>query len=191
MRHALIIACTLALAAPAVAQDFSEGSEAQSWNLVGEQKARFAARVVDPLCELGGDCEAQCAQGRQLALLRAADDVMVLPLKNGQPAFSGAAADLAPFCGAEVEVDGLLIDNPDLGVSNIYQLQRIRGADDEEWTTANRFTEAWAEAHPEAAGDGPWFRRDPRIRAEIEEEGWLGLGPEAEQAFLRDWLGVE
>lgn len=91
---------TLALiASPAMAQDFSDGSEANEWGLFGEQKARFEARVVDPLCELAGECEAECAEGRQMALIRAADDVMVMPLKNTQPVFSGAAADLAPYCG--------------------------------------------------------------------------------------------
>lgn len=80
------IARTLAallLAAPAAAQDFSAGSEAQSWNLYAESPARFQAVVVDPLCTLAGDCPADCGGGaRQLALLRSADKVMVLPLKN-------------------------------------------------------------------------------------------------------------
>ena len=185
---------SLLLAAPALAQEdefdpyaFEAGSEARSWNLYAEVPARFEARVVDVLCELSGDCPEDCGSGtRQLGLLRAADGQLVLPNKNGQPAFTGAAVELQPFCGLDVEVDGLLLDDPDLGARNIYQLQRIRETGAEEWTEADRWTEVWAENHPDAMGEGPWFRNDPRVEAVIEEEGYLGLGPEAEEAFLRE-----
>ncbi|MBD3625793.1 MAG: hypothetical protein HUJ24_10565 [Rhodobacteraceae bacterium] len=177
------------MAVPVAAQDFSEGSEAKEWGLYGESKARFAATVVDPLCELAGDCPDNCGDGRrQLALLREADDVMVLPLKNGQPVFSGAANELAPFCGQAVEVDGLLITDEELGAQNVYLVQKIRAAGAEDWTAANQWTKDWAAANPDAAGEGPWFRRDPRVLAEIEKEGWLGLGAEADAAFLEEWF---
>ncbi|SFD57136.1 hypothetical protein [Roseivivax sediminis] len=186
-----LIAMAVLASGPALAQDFSEGSEASEWGLFGERTARFEAEVVDPICTLSGDCAQACADGRQMALLRRADEVLVMPLKNRQTVFSGAAADLAPYCGETVEVDGLLIENPEIGATNVYMVQRIRRLPDGAWSETTRFTEAWAEANPDAAGDGPWFRRDPRIAAEIAREGWLGLGPEAEDAFLRDWLGVE
>jgi len=177
------------MAVPVAAQDFSEGSEAKEWGLYGESKARFAATVVDPLCELAGECADNCGDGRrQLALLREADNVMVLPLKNGQPVFSGAANELAPFCGQAVEVDGLLITDEELGAQNVYLVQMIRAAGTDEWTPANTWTKDWAEANPDAAGEGPWFRRDPRVLAEIEQEGWLGLGAEADAAFLEEWF---
>ncbi|ETX11675.1 hypothetical protein OCH239_20015 [Roseivivax halodurans JCM 10272] len=183
---------TLALiASPALAQDFSEGSEASEWGLFGEAKARFEARVVDALCDLAGYCTAVCGAGRQMALIRIEDGVMVMPLKNAQPVFSGAAADLAPYCGAEVEVDGLLIENPEIGATNVFQVQRIRRLSETEWAETDRFTEIWSEENPGAAGEGPWFRNDPRIAAEIETGGWLGIGPDQEDAFVRDWLGVE
>ena len=58
--RALIIAACLAMGSGAVADEhigpFSEGSEAREWGLIGEQTARFTGRVVDVLCELGGDC---------------------------------------------------------------------------------------------------------------------------------------
>lgn len=187
-RLASILAATLA-ALPAAAQDFSEGSTARSWNLYAENPAFFEARVVDPLCELTGNCPDNCGDGtRQLALLRTADDVMVLPLKNSQPAFTGAANELQPFCGQIVEVDGLLLDDPDLGATNVYLVQKIRESGTEEWTKANRWTKDWAAAHPDLPGKQPWFRRDPRIEAEIVAEGWLGLGPDAEVEFLKEWL---
>lgn len=176
------------LASPALAQDFSAESEAKTWNLYAEKPARFEARVVDLLCELTGDCPADCGAGkRQLGLLRSADGVMVLPLKNGQPAFSGAAADLAPYCGKTVEVDGLMIEDPDLRAKNVYMVQTIREPGGE-WQKANQFTKVWARENPDAEGKGPWFRRDPRIKEMIETEGYLGLGLETDEAFIKDWF---
>ncbi|SDZ01599.1 hypothetical protein SAMN05444004_10546 [Jannaschia faecimaris] len=175
-------------AAPALAQDFSEGSEAREWGLYAEQKARFTAVVSDPLCELAGDCTDDCGGGRrQVVLIRTADNAMVFPLKNAQSAFNGAVADVAPFCGQTVEVDGLLIEDPEIGATNVYLVQRIRpegGA----WQAANIWTDDWAAKNPDASGKGPWFRRDPRILGEIEKEGYLGLGKEIDEAFIADWF---
>lgn len=186
MKHVMML-CLVALAAPAMAQDFSQGSEAKPWNLYGEQPARFEARVVDILCELSGDCPPDCGGGaRQLGLLRAADGVLVYPNKNAQAAFTGAALELAPFCGRDVEVDGLMIEDADLGARNVYMVQKIRLSGDSEWIAANRWTREWAAANPGAKGKGPWFRRDPRVLAAIEENGYFGLGVEAEQPFLKE-----
>lgn len=181
----------LLLATPAFAQDFSEGSEAREWGLFAESPARFAATVTDPLCALAGDCAPDCGGGtRQLVLLREADGVMVFPLKNAQPAFTGATLELLPFCGQRVEVDGLLLDDPEIGATNVYLVQRVLPEGATEWIRSNRWTRAWAEEHPDAAGPGPWFRRDPAILERIEAEGWLGLGAgsAAEELFLEDWF---
>ncbi len=185
IRSALLAAL---VAAPAAAQQFSETSEARSWGLFAEQPARFTAVVSDPLCELTGDCAADCGAGaRQLVLIREADDAMVFPLKNAQSAFNGAVADLAPFCGQTVEVDGLLLDDPEIGATNVYLVQRIR-PEGGEWQAANTWTDDWAARNPGAEGAGPWFRRDPRVLEQIEEEGYLGLGLEADEAFIADWF---
>ncbi|MEL6234290.1 MAG: hypothetical protein AAFR46_07765 [Pseudomonadota bacterium] len=178
------------LATPGLAQDFAEGSNANSWGLFGEEKARFTAQVVDVICELSGDCPADCGGGdRQLALLRDADQALVLPLKNGQPVFSGAAADLLPYCNKAVEVDGLLVGDPDDTPVKFYQVQLIRETGAEEWAKANLFTRAWAEEFPDAAAEkGPWFRKDPRVSALIGERGYLGLGLEVDEAFIEDWF---
>lgn len=177
------------LAAPVAAQDFSENSDARSWNLFAEVPARFDAKVVDVLCELTGDCPTDCGAGkRQMGLIRSADDVLVFALKNNQPAFTGAAVELAPFCNQTVTVDGLLLDDPDLGAQNMYLVQKIKPQDSEEWVTANQWTKDWAAKNPDAEGKGPWFRRDPRINAEIARDGYLGLGLEADAAFIADWF---
>jgi len=187
MKYLITMLCCVG--SGALSQGFSEGSEAKEWGLIGEQKALFAATVVDPLCELTGDCPDNCGDGRrQLALLRTVDNVMVLPLKNSQAAFTGAPAELLPFCGQAVEVDGVLLEDEEIGSQNVYMVQRIRALGSEDWIKANRWTKDWAEKHPEAKGKGPWFRRDPRVLAEIEREGWLGRGPDQEQAFVEEWL---
>lgn len=179
------LATALALiASPLAAQDFSENSEAKTWNLYAEQPARFEAKVVDILCEVTGECTDNCGDGRrQLGLLRTADDALIFPNKNSQPAFTGASVELLPFCGKQVEVDGLLIEDPDIGATNIYLLQKIREVGAADWTKANRWTKEWAKNHPEAKGKGPWFRRDPRVKALIAEDGYFGLGLEADQTY--------
>jgi hypothetical protein len=68
---------------------------------------------------------------------------------------------------------------------NIYLVQKIRLVGDDEWVKANRWTKDWAENNPEADGKGPWFRRDPRVLAEIATEGYFGLGI-AEDEALKD-----
>jgi hypothetical protein len=179
------------LAAPAAAQDFSAGSEAKPWDLYPEVPAKFEAKVVDPLCELAGDCPADCGGGkRQLALLRSVDGVMVLPLKNSQPLFTGGATELQPFCGKTVEVDGLLLVDPDIGLNNVYQVQTIREAGSDEKIKANRWTTVWAQRFPEAdaaakAAKEPWFRFDPRIQADIAENGYFGLGRAVDEEQIK------
>ncbi len=180
----------LALAGPVAAQDFSVGSEAASWGLAGERPARFEAEVVDVLCLLSGDCPTDCAAGaRQLGLLRAVDGVLVLPMKNGQPVFSGAVDDLAPFCGQTVEVDGLLVGEAAATPAPFYQVQRIRPQGAADFIPADGFTTAWATRNPEAAAEGgDWFRLDPGVRGRIAAEGYLGLGLETDAAFIADWF---
>lgn len=186
-----LAAAALALtAAPLSADDFSSGSNAKSWGLLGEEKALFSARVVDILCEMTGDCPADCGGGdRQLGLVRASDGVLVFPMKNGQPLFNGAVADLQPWCGADVDVDGLLVGDVERAPAKFYMVQFIRAAGAAEWIKADRWTKVWAERNPEAAKqEGPWFRKDERVQAEIEKDGYLGLGEEADAAFIKDWF---
>ena len=109
--------------------------------------------------------------------------MLVLATKNNQPAFTGAVVDLLPYCAQDVTVDGLMIDDPDLNTNNIYLVQRVKTADGD-WSKASQFTTVWAAKNPDAKGKGQWFRRDPRILAEIARKGYLGLGLETDKAFL-------
>lgn len=127
LKH-ILTAFILAVATPVLAQNtnFEEGSEAKTWNLYAEYPARFEATVVVMLCEVAGECTDNCGDGnRQLGLLRSVDGVLVYPNKNSQAAFTGAAAELLPYCGQEVEVDGLEIYDEDLGAVNIYLVRKI------------------------------------------------------------------
>ena len=85
-------------------------------------------------------------------------------------------------------VDGLLLEDEDVGAKNVYLVQKIRTIGDENWTKANRWTKEWAKANPAAKGKGPWFRRDPRVNASIAAKGHLGLGLETDEAFIKEWF---
>ena len=174
--------------AASAAQDvgpYAAGSQARPWNLVGEEKARFEGKVVDIVCELTGDCPEDCGAGRrQLGLLRDADGVLLIAAKNTQPAFTGAGLDLLPYCNEAVEVDGLIVGDPEESPTRIYQIQLIRRAGEAEFSKTNRWTKIWNENHPDLAkAKGPWFRKDPRVNARIAAEGYLGLGLETDEAF--------
>lgn len=174
------------VATPALSQDFSVGSQAESWNLYAESPALFEAKVVDPLCDLTGDCPADCGAGnRQLALLRAVDQVLVYALKNGQPVFTGSANDLLPYCGKVVEVDGLVLIDPDIGLKNVFLIQKIREKGAADWVKTNRWTKDWKAANPTLTGKDPWFRQDPRVKAEIAKNGYFGLGLEIDAAAIK------
>jgi hypothetical protein len=156
---------------------------AQEWGLPGEEVARFDATVVDVLCELTGDCPANCGDGsRQLGLL---DDQGVLHLasKNFTP-FTGASWELQDFCGQKVTADGLFTTNRGY---RIFALQFVRKAPDGDWRRANRFTEQWA-AKNGVAADSPqakqWFRNDPEVQRLIEQKGVFGLGEDADKAYF-------
>lgn len=155
---------------------------ANSWGVTGEEIARFQGKVVDIACELSGDCPDECGAGkRQLGVLKA-DGTLVLISKNQTP-FSGAADDLVEFCGQDVEVDGLFAENRGVKFFAAQFVRPVGG----KWRRTSRFTEAWAErngmdpASPEAK---QWFRNDPRVKQLIEQDGFLGLGKEADQKFL-------
>ena len=181
-----IIAVTAMFASSVSAQDFSENSEAKSWKLYAEVPARFEAKVVDLVCELTGDCPADCGAGkRQMGLLRTADNQMVFPMKNSQSVFAGAAVEFQPFCNQIVEVDGLMIDDPEIGANNVYLVQRIK-ADGADWIKANQWSKQWAKENPEAEGKGPWFRRDLRVKEIIATEGHLGLGLDVDKKYIEE-----
>ena len=175
--HAALAASLLLAPAAALA--------AESWGLPDEQTTRFDATVVDLLCELTGDCPADCGGGtRQLGLVT--DDGKLVPVFKNFVAFAGATAELADFCGQRVTADGLLATNRGL---TIFALQFVRQAPDGKWRRANRFTAKWAAANGVAADSKQakqWFRNDPQVKARLARDGILGLGLEADETYLAE-----
>lgn len=158
---------------------------AESWNVTGEQVARFDAKVVDILCELTGDCAERCGDGRRQLGLLSDDGKLILPAKNAAP-FAGAADELIEFCGERVTADGIFTENR--GV-RLFALQFVKPVDGK-WRRANRFLTKWAEENgldPQDKAKNRWFRNDPRVKAIIEKDGFLGLGKEEDKRFLADY----
>ncbi len=167
-RYTVLAALALSLAGAGGA------GAASSWGLPGEEIARFEAKVVDILCELTGDCPANCGEGRRQLGLLGDDGTLVLAVKNAG-AFTGAAADLAPFCGRRVVADGLFTTNR--GV-RLFALQFVREAPDGKWRCANRFVQEWGRENGvevPKCGFSKWFRQDATIREIIEKDGVFGI----------------
>ncbi|MEM6423147.1 MAG: hypothetical protein AAF698_11180, partial [Pseudomonadota bacterium] len=107
-------------------------------------------------------------------------------VKNTQPIFTGAAVDLAQYCGQTVTVDGTTVGEADrLGGGKIMMIQTVTTADGTVAKT-NQWTKTWAEWFPDAAGEGPWFRRHPLINDRIANTGYFGLGKEVDQKYIEE-----
>jgi hypothetical protein len=179
--------CVLASLQVASAEDFSSGSKAEEFGLSGEKKATFSGKVVDVLCELAGDCPANCGDGmRYLGIVRSSDQALVMVSKNAQFEFNGAVDDLLPYCNQMVDVDGLLIGEDPGFSAKIYMVQLIRKSGEGEWSKADRWTEAWKTRNPGATGEGPWYRRDPRVTKQIEAKGYFGLGQDVDKKWREE-----
>ncbi len=180
MRH-----LTLAVLVAAGILSASTARAADSWGLPGEEIVRFEATVVDVLCELTGDCPAQCGGGaRQLGLLRD-DGTLVLAVKNMAP-FSGAVDELADFCAMRVVADGLFTTNRGY---TIFALHFVKAVPDGKWRRANRFLPKWAARNgldPKDKKVKRWFENDPQVKALIARDGKLGLGLEADKKYLEE-----
>ena len=157
---------------------------AQSWGLPNEEIVRFEAKVVDILCELTGDCPANCGGGdRQLGLVDN-DGRLHLPIKNAT-AFSGTVVELIGFCGKQVVADGLYSTNRGY---RILALQFVREAPDGEWRAANRFLGKWANDNDLPAGSPEtkqWFRHDPTVKSIVGTDGIFGLGLDADEDYRK------
>ena len=186
---AAVVAILIGMSPAHAEGEFSQGSEVKGWgNLQGREPALFKAKVTDIVCALTGDCPENCGGGeRQMGLLREADGKLILAAKNSQASFNGATVDLAPYCGQTVTVDGLLVGNPELTKTKFYQVFRIQREGSDKWAAAKRWTRTWKRLNPEAQGKkGPWYRHDPRVQAQLQERGYLGLGAEADAKFIEE-----
>ena len=136
--------------------------------------ARLDGKIVDILCELSGDCPANCGEGkRQLGLLL--DDGRLIPLVKNFDPFAGTATDLKGFCGKRTTADGLFIKDPQMP---LFALQFKRLAPDGKWSRANWFVRDWAKQQNVARDSdaaGEWYRNDPTIKKIITRDGVFGI----------------
>ena len=164
----------LMIAAAALLVGATAARAGEEWGIEHEKAVRFEAKVVDILCELAGDCPADCGAGkRQLGLLK--DDGTLIPAVKNFDSFAGATRDLIEFCGQRVVADGLLIDDPRI---RLFVLQFKRLAPDGKWRRANWFIRDWAKAQgvkPGSETAQQWFYNDPTIKAVIERDGVFGI----------------
>ena len=157
---------------------------ADSWGVAGEKIDRFDAKVVDVVCELTKDCPKACGEGRRQLGLLTAENKLILPTKNASP-FSGATDDLIDFCGQQVTADGLFTENHGL---RVFAIQFVKPAGGK-WQRTNRFLDKWADANgvdKSTNAKNSWFRNDPRVKALIKKDGFLGLGLAEDQKYLKE-----
>lgn len=184
-----LIFSALAFVSSAYAEgEFAEGSKAKEFGFQEEEKATFSGKVVDVTCEVTGNCVDACGAGKRLmGIVRAADGKLILPLKNAQLAFNGPVDDLVPYCGKDVDVDGVLVGDQEIYGAKFYMLQFIRESGAGKWKKARLWTAAWKKRNPDVAkGKGPWFKRDPRVLKQIEATGYFGLGHEADEKYREE-----
>ena len=165
MRKTVIASLSAAVLSLAVS-----AQAANEWGIEYEEKSRLDGKVVDILCELTGDCPANCGNGsRQLGLLQK-DGRLLLVLKNFDP-FAGGVNDLIGFYGKTITADGLYIANPKMPM---FALQFKRLAPDGKWSRANQFGKDWSAANGGKKAN-QWFRQDATVKKLIEEKGVFGL----------------
>ena len=153
---------------------------AKSWGITGEQEVIFTGTVVDITCELTGDCPENCGGGKRQLGLKTADQGIILVAKN-LTFYTGAAEELYGFCGQEVEVDGLFTENRNV---RFFQVQKMRTAGGK-WEKSTRFLKAWAEENDSSTRKAKkWYKRDPRVKEIIAQDGYLGLGLEKDQEYF-------
>jgi hypothetical protein len=147
---------------------------AEGWGIKHEKETRVEVKVVDLLCEVTGNCVANCGDGkRQLGLLF--DDGKLVPAVKNAEAFAGAVDDLLPFCGQRIVADGLMISNPKMPMFLLqFKRSAAPGKPKGKWSGANWFGKNWSKANG-GKDSSDWFRNDTRIKEILAKDGILGI----------------
>lgn len=152
----------------------------ESWPVTNAEKSQFSGRVVDVLCELGGNCTDNCGEGSRQLAVKSLDAGTVLVAKN-LTNYTGAADELWQYCGQVVELNGLFTAHNDV---RFFQVQNVRPPGGE-WQKATRFLQAWAERTGKSLALAPnWQSHDDRVQEIIERDGILGLGQQADDEYF-------
>lgn len=141
---------------------------ADGWGIEHEKIVQMDVTVVDLTCALGKDCSPNCGGGKHQLAIKTADGKLI-PAVKGASIFAGATAELLPYCGKSVQVDGLLIENPAM---RMFFVQNMREKSSEKWQPAEAFEKQWVKAHGKA---DEWFRVDPLVKQTIAEDGVFGI----------------
>lgn len=150
-------------------------SAAEKLGILEEQVLTTKARVVDLACELTKSCPPDCGGGkRQLGLIT--PDGKLLVAAKSYAIFMGATADLLPFCGKEIWVDGLTTSQFN---TTVYMVQRLKAKETDEWQDADKTLRNWAAAHHVAPdskeASEEWFRHDETVDKAVATRGKLGV----------------
>lgn len=163
LRLAAFLVSLVLLAAPARA--------GETWGIPHERLTILAGTVVDVLCVLKGDCPPSCGGGRRQLGVLIRDGTLRLVAK-GNIDFASPAADLLPYCGKEVEIDGLMVENPHV---TLFFAQGVRPAGSAvPFEPADRFLERW-KARTWLHDAEEWWRADPDANRIIAEDGPYGI----------------
>jgi len=157
--------------------------EIESWPITAAEKSQFSGKVVDVLCELGGNCTEDCGQGnRQLAVKSSDENVGTVLVAKNLTNYSGAADELWQFCGQQIDMNGLFTEHK--GV-RFFQVQNVRPTGGE-WQKATRYHNAWAERSGKSLQQAKnWQYEDERVKEIIKRDGRLGLGAQADQDYFK------
>jgi len=155
--------------------------EVAAWPVTNAEQSAVTGTVVDVLCELSGNCADNCGEGKRQLAIKTEINGTVLVSKN-LTNYSGAADDLWPFCGEMVEVNGLFTDHKDV---RFFQAQNIRKPGGQ-WQQTTGYLQAWSNRSGQPTSLAKdWQYHDARVKAIIERDGRLGLGPEADNEYFK------
>jgi len=153
------------------------------WPITGAEKNQFSGEVVDVQCELSGNCDTECGQGKRQLAVKSQDQNLgtVLVAKNLNN-YSGGVDELWQFCGQQVDVNGLFTDHKGI---RFFQVQNIR-VPGGQWQKATKYLDAWAQRSGKSVQQAKnWQEHDERVKKIIERDGRLGLGVEADQSYFK------
>lgn len=149
-----------------LAAPFARAAEPQG--IEHEKPMVLRGKVVDLLCGVTGNCPPDCGNGKRILGLLTAEGKLIATVKSPTD-FAGAIADLLPHCNREVELDGLMVENPAM---RLYLVQGWRRDKADPWTTAAAFTPVWTAQNAPAED---WYKADPRARRLLEADGVFGI----------------
>jgi hypothetical protein len=147
---------------------------AEKMNLPEEREYTGTATVVDVVCELTKNCPNQCGAGKRQLGLKTPDGKILMAAKNTVN-FMGAVHDLLPYCGKQLEVDGITATQYG---TTLFMLQRYRPNGKAEWREANQSLLDWAKANkvkPDSNEAEEWMRNDPLVKTAVAKRGKLGV----------------